>query len=118
MPLIALEGMRFYAYHGYYSEENLLGGEYMVDVYVESSLHEGQKSDELEGTVNYEEIYEICSNEMKINSKLIENVGERILCELSSKIKGISSIKVRISKFNPPLGGQVKRSFVEIEKKF
>ena len=34
MATIALEGMRFYAYHGYYEEERILGNEFILDVYV------------------------------------------------------------------------------------
>ena len=34
MATIALEGMRFFAYHGYYEEERILGNEFILDVYV------------------------------------------------------------------------------------
>ena len=34
MAVIALEGMRFFAYHGFYPEENIIGTNYVVDVYI------------------------------------------------------------------------------------
>ncbi|MCO6477363.1 MAG: dihydroneopterin aldolase [Phaeodactylibacter sp.] len=34
MATIALEGMRFFAYHGYYEEEQILGNEFVVDIFV------------------------------------------------------------------------------------
>ena len=39
MGKIAIEGMQFYAYHGYYKEERHLGGSYMVDVVIESDVN-------------------------------------------------------------------------------
>ena len=38
MATIALEGMRFYAYHGYYEEERTLGNEFILDVYVNTEI--------------------------------------------------------------------------------
>ena len=34
MTLISLEGMRFYAQHGVYDAEKILGNEYIVDIVV------------------------------------------------------------------------------------
>ncbi len=118
MPLIALEGMEFYAFHGYFIEENVIGGRYLVDVYIETNFVEAAEKDELLGTIDYSEVYSICKKEMLIPSKLIEHVGNRIMERLIALSKKIKSIKLRISKLQPPLGGQVKRSFIEIEKKF
>jgi dihydroneopterin aldolase len=36
MAVIGLEKVRFYAYHGYYEEENIIGGEFELDVFVVS----------------------------------------------------------------------------------
>ena len=54
MAKIALEGMRFHAYHGFYNEERKIGGYYTVDVYIETSLPRSAFQDDLTGTVNYE----------------------------------------------------------------
>jgi dihydroneopterin aldolase len=61
MAIIALEGIRLHARHGYYPEEEILGTEFIIDVYVETDTNEAAKSDELIHTVNYETIYLICS---------------------------------------------------------
>ena len=65
MALIALEGMRFYAYHGFYNEERKTGGNYVVDVYIETNLPRQAFQDDLFKTVNYETVHFICKVAMK-----------------------------------------------------
>jgi dihydroneopterin aldolase len=53
MPLIkqkvALEGIRFYAYHGFYPEEQKIGNEFFIDLETEMTVEENL-SDELSKT--------------------------------------------------------------------
>ena len=35
MGQIALEGMEFFAFHGYYDEEQKIGNKYGIDLYIE-----------------------------------------------------------------------------------
>ena len=69
MSKVALEGMQFYAFHGFYEEEQLIGNYFVVDVYVDTNFMGAAQSDDLGGTVNYETIYFICRLEMKKTSK-------------------------------------------------
>jgi len=130
MRKIALEGMLFHAYHGFYPEEQIIGNQYQVDVYLDTFLEKAHKdvrvpADDISTTVNYETIYNICKLEMKKPAKMIETVATSIL----SKIRGyyndlehpeeyrvsIKHIRVRVSKFNPPMGGKIARAYVEVE---
>ncbi len=52
MPTIALEGMRFYAYHGYYEEERILGNEFILDVYVNTETPLIELVDDLHADLN------------------------------------------------------------------
>lgn len=114
MAIIALEGMHFYAYHGYYEEEQTVGNHYIVDVYVHTTVMLAAATDALESTVNYETIYQICKLEMKKPVKLLETVAQRILKRIKGQFSGVSKVTVRISKQQPPLGGRVERAFVEL----
>ncbi|NJL75814.1 MAG: dihydroneopterin aldolase [Saprospiraceae bacterium] len=116
MAVIALEGMHFFAFHGYYDEEQKMGGDFILDVYVTTSIADNSVADNLETTINYESLYFICRTEMKKPAKLIETVANRI----GRKIKTlhptrVSMVKVRLRKLNPPLGGKVDCAYVEIE---
>lgn len=111
---IALEGMQFYAYHGYYPEEQLIGTYYLVDVYLDTNIGLAADFDELGGTVNYETVYTICRLEMKTKSKLIEHVAQRILNRIEEQFPEVFAAMVRISKLHPSLGNPVARSYVEL----
>lgn len=115
---VALEGMRFYAYHGYYPEEQLIGGYYMVDVYANANVQVAADQDELLATVNYETIYRIAKVEMQKKSRLIEHVAQRILDQIVLVCQTIQGIRVRVTKEHPPVGGQVQQAYVELEANF
>ena len=115
MGLIGVEGLQFYSHHGYYKEEQVLGGKYVVDIYMKVDLNEAAESDQLNKTIDYEQIYQITKVEMEAHSKLIEHVCMRIRDAIRSRFSNISYIKVRVSKHNPPLKGNVERVFVELE---
>lgn len=116
MGLIGVEGLQFYSHHGYYKEEQVLGGKYVVDIYLRTNLSEAAESDQLNKTINYEQIYQITRAEMEAHSKLIEHVCKRILDAVMAAFPDIAWIKVRVSKHNPPLKGNVERVYVELEQ--
>lgn len=118
MALIALEGMHFYAYHGVYEEERLIGGEYTVDVTLNVDVTQAAVSDDLQRTVNYETVYLICEAAMRRPSKLIENVAERIALQLKNQFGYIKEMSIVIRKKNPPLGGPVDCAMVEVDGNF
>ena len=115
MGLIAVEGLQFYSHHGYYKEEQVLGGKYIVDIYMKLNIDVAAETDDLKKTVNYEEIYQLTKNEMEVHARLIEHVCKRILDRVKKKYPNVENVKVRVSKHNPPLKGQVDRVYVELE---
>lgn len=116
MGLIAVEGMQFYAHHGYYKEEQVLGGKYTVDVYMTTDFTEAGTTDDLRKTINYENVYSITKSEMENHAKLIEHVCQRIAQSIQKTFPSITHLKVRVSKYHPPLKGNVERVYVEWEQ--
>jgi dihydroneopterin aldolase len=113
--VIALEGMRFWATIGYYEEEQIIGNEIRVDVYVNTHSTYLVPSDDLGNTLNYETIYHICRMEIKKPVRLLETTAIQIHQRLHAQFQGkLSDVKVRISKISPPLKGPVDRAFIEI----
>lgn len=110
---VALEGVRFFAYHGYYPEEQKVGNEFLVDIETETVVEENLK-DELSDTVNYERLFEIASFEMKTPRKLLETVAHRILKTILAEFSQLAKIRVGIRKLNLPVKGEVKNSLVEL----
>lgn len=107
--------MKFRAHHGYYEEERILGGDYVVDVLITTIFTKAAIADDLEKTMNYETVYLICEAAMRQDSKLLENVAERISLSLRHQFKYIKELRVRVKKLNPPLGGPVSSAWVEVD---
>ncbi|MCB2407432.1 dihydroneopterin aldolase [Hymenobacter lucidus] len=117
MGQVALEGMEFFAFHGYFDEEQKIGNKYSIDLYVETDLHDAASSDNLDETVNYVVLYRIVADEMKIQARLLEHVGHRILDGVMQAFPQVKSVKVAVSKYNPPFGGICHRSKVTLKRK-
>jgi dihydroneopterin aldolase len=117
MGRIAIEGMQFYAYHGRYHEEQVIGNQFLVDVYVETDVTEAAASDSLESTIDYEQIYAMTKEEMKEKSYLLEHVGQRIMDRIWDRFENMDYVMVRVSKLHPAVKGNVDRVYVELERR-
>jgi dihydroneopterin aldolase len=116
MGTVALEGMEFFAYHGFYEEERKIGNKYSVDITVSLDITEAASTDDIQGTVNYEELYDIVRHEMLTPSCLLENIAYRIIDRTYEIYPEVEWVEVTISKFNPPLGGICHRSTITLRK--
>ena len=114
MSSISLNGMHFYAFHGCFDEERRIGTRFTVDVTFETDTSKAQKSDCIDDTVSYLDVYQTVKREMTIPSHLLEHVAGRIGEALLHDYAAIRSVTVRVSKMNPPLGGQLDSVSVEI----
>lgn len=113
MATIALEGMIFHSKHGVFPEEKVLGARYEVDVYLNTSILKAGISDSLADTIDYGAIYNIVAERMKQKHKLLEFLAYQLAQEILTTHASIYSVKVRVSKMHPPLGGLCNRTFVE-----
>ncbi len=115
MGKVSLEGMEFYARHGYYEEERVIGNKYSVDVTLEVDFSEAASDDKLEGTVNYEKVYEIVQNVMSIDANLLEHLAGKMIKALRGNFPEIKKVYVKVSKYNPPIKGLCHKATVELE---
>jgi len=114
MGKISLEGMEFYARHGYYEEERIIGNKYSVDVQIETDFSEAAKADKIEGTINYEKVYTIVAEVMNIDALLLEHLAGKMINKLKESFPNVITVKVKISKYNPPIKGLCHRATVEL----
>lgn len=116
MGVIRIENMKFYAYHGCFQEEQSIGTRFRVDVEMSTDTAKAQQTDDINDTVNYLSVYQVVKSEMMIPSHLLEHVADRIGAAVLEKFQAVDSIIVKVSKLNPPLGGQMECVSVEISK--
>jgi len=116
MATIGLEDLRFYAFHGCFEEERAIGTHFRVDAWLKVDTTKSQQSDNLDDTVSYLSVYQTIKQEMEIPSKLLEHVADRMAGKILNLYPTVSSVRVKVSKLNPPLGGQVGAASVCLEK--
>ncbi|NTW32027.1 MAG: dihydroneopterin aldolase [Bacteroidetes bacterium] len=116
MAIITLHEMEFYAFHGCFKEEQLIGNYFTVDIEINTNTDLAETEDDLSGTVNYQEVYNLVKDEMAIKSKLLEHVVRRITDKLIKSLPQIESCRITLSKLHPPLGGKVNKVSVTLAK--
>ncbi|MBC6110410.1 dihydroneopterin aldolase [Pedobacter sp. CCM 8938] len=109
---VALRDVKCFALHGYYSEEQLIGNHFVIDL--ETEFSPKGFDDELSQTVNYEDLNTIILSEMKNTQKLLETVLNNIISKVIVLYPFVETINVSIKKLNPPMPGQIGYSFVKL----
>ena len=117
MGKIIIEEMEFYAFHGHYEEEQIVGNRFLVDLELECDMTRVAESDQLEDAVNYQMAYVLIKKEMRRKkSNLLENIAKRILDALYSEMEGIDKATVRVRKMHPPMGGPIRSVGVTLSR--
>lgn len=118
MGKIIIEEMEFYAFHGHYQEEQIVGNRFLVDLEMDADLTAPARSDQLEDAVNYQQAYKIIKHEMRrTKSKLLENIAKRILDALFEEMNGIREATIKIRKMHPPMGGPIQSVGISMSRK-
>jgi dihydroneopterin aldolase len=116
MGLIEIEGMHFYAYHGHFEAEQVVGNDFIVNLEIQADCSKAADSDKLDDALNYQAVYTLIQKEMTIKSRLLENVAKRILDALFAEFPNLQNAKVKVSKMNPPMGGEIEKVSVTLDR--
>jgi len=114
MGLITVEGIRVFAYHGHLPEEAVLGGHFIVNVWVTADASEVGKTDDLNDTVDYVRIIEIVKEQMAIRANMIEVPAKRIVNAILPLHK-VQKVKVEVEKIQPPIDATFDKISVTTE---
>ncbi|MEW9672706.1 dihydroneopterin aldolase [Ammoniphilus sp. 3BR4] len=117
MDKIYFNGMEFYGYHGVYPEENKLGQRYLVDVELYLDLSKAAETDDLQFTINYAQVYELCKMVVENETfQLVEKVAQQIAERALQKFQLLDELMVRVTKPDPPIPGHYDSVAVEIKR--
>lgn len=114
MATVALKGMQFYAFHGYYDFERRVGDNFILDVEVDLRM-EDNPSEKIDKTLNYEDIYKISEKYMMKKYLLMESLAYDIAGELKGSDDRINFVRVTLNKLNPRVGGKADRATITIK---
>lgn len=107
--VIEIENMEFYAFHGCYEQERIVGNRFLVSLAYQIDPRELMESDNILDAVSYLEVYALVEEQMMIPSNTIEHVSSRIINAVMESWPQIKSLTIKLSKMNPPLGGAIER---------
>ena len=116
MDCIELKNITFHAYHGVLEQERKVGNTYTIDLKLYLDLSKAMKSDRLEDTVNYAEVWKYVREEMDIPACLLEHIAGRIICRIKNAFPFIQTVEIRLAKKNPPMGADILETSVVIQR--
>ena len=111
---IELQDVRFHAFHGVMPQEGRVGADFLVSVRVGIALEKAMQSDDVEDTLNYAELYQLVQREMAVPSRLLEHVAGRIVKAIGKDFPDVTSIDLKLTKLNPPMGADCAGASVGI----
>ena len=114
MAVIEINDMRFYAHHGCFEQERAIGTHFRVDLSYVTDTVRAERTDSIGDTVSYLDVYQVVKAEMGVPSNLLEHVARRIADAVMQRFASIRKVDVRVSKLNPPLGGQIESVAVTV----
>ncbi|MGB7334895.1 MAG: dihydroneopterin aldolase [Salaquimonas sp.] len=115
MYTITLRNCAFFARHGVYSEEEVLGQRFFVDAVLEVDGGNSLKTDDLEGTVDYGKAFKAIERVVMGKRKyLIEALALEIATALCKKFKMIKQAEITVRKPNAPVQGVLDNIEVKI----
>lgn len=114
---IFVNQMEFYGYHGVFPEENRLGQRFVVDLIIETDLSAAGKSDQLDDSINYGELYGVCKEVVEGEQyNLVEAIAEQIASRVLTQFSNVQTCTVKVFKPDPPIPGHYKSVAVEIKR--
>lgn len=114
---IIVEGMVFYGYHGVHPEERKLGQRFVVDLEITCNLQPAGRSDALDDTVSYSDLYRITREVVEGEPRaLIEAVAESIASEILAAFPMVTAVTVAVWKPEAPIKGALRRAGVRIHR--
>ena len=117
LGIIKISNIRVYAYHGCLVEEGKIGSDYRIDLSVKANLSKSAQTDHLSDTVDYVHLNKIVKEEMAKRTKLLETVANLILDRILSELPLVNQAKIKVSKLNPPIGGNVEMVSIVMKRK-
>ena len=114
---IRLHNLRFYAAHGLYEEETLVGNEFAVNISMVVDAPEKTLA-KIEDTIDYAEVHRLTKEVFSNPTPLLETLAMEIANAIKEAFKPLKSIDVQIIKLHPPITGFIGSVSVSYQKDF
>lgn len=114
---ILLSDLGFFGFHGVMPEESTLGQRFYVDVTCGVDLRESGRTDSLNDTISYADIYAVVKSAFEEKRfKLLEALAQHIVSSLFVAFPTLDWIKVAIRKPGAPIAMSSGQVGIEIAR--
>jgi dihydroneopterin aldolase len=114
---IYLHGMVFEGRHGVTDEERAVPQPIELDVEILLDLHRAGKSDDLDQTVDYGDVFDVCREVIEDESyHLLEGIAEALAGRVLGRFADVEGININVKKPGVPRSGVIEHAGVRIER--
>lgn len=110
---VKIENVKFFSFHGLFTEERILGNEFTLSVSVDRISNE-IFSEKLEHSIDYGVLYSICAEIMQKPVDLLETICEQIVEKIQETCPDYQLIEISLTKDHPPLSQMTGNSTVKL----
>lgn len=111
---IHLKRIKLFARHGVLPQERNTGAYFYIDLSLDTDFSAAARTDCLDGTVSYADVFTAVREEMNTPSALLEHAAHRILTRLFAEFPTVTRIRLSLTKENPPMGAECDGAGVDI----
>jgi dihydroneopterin aldolase len=116
MLTIHLSKLRFYAYHGLFAEERILGSHYELDLSI--TLDTNERVSSLDRSIDYAAVFELVKKRMAVPTELLETLAADIAASIHQNFSHARSLTISIHKEDPPISQMQGSVGVSLTKTF
>lgn len=113
---VFINKLRVNAFHGVLPQERIVGGDYVVSLYVAYPFDRAMQTDNVDDTLDYGALCDLVRQEMAKPSNLLEHVAGRIVKAVFDAYPLAGNVRISITKTNPPMGADCDGAGVEVEE--
>lgn len=119
MDRIYIKKLEFFAKHGVFPEENVLGQKFIISAVLHTDIREAGKTDDLTKSIHYGEVSHMMkeyleSHTFALLERAVETLAEKMLLE----IPGLQKVELELEKPWAPIGLPLETVSVAIERKW
>lgn len=114
LATVGLNGAKFNAAIGWYPEERVFKNNFVVNLSVSFKASKRFAADNLDQSIDYMQLHEICRAAFVEEAKLIESVAQKIIDKIVVEFPVVLQVAITIKKLNPPVKEQIDNVFVRL----
>jgi len=99
---VLLKDLRFFAFHGLYEGEKVLGNDFLVNLEIGYTPKQFPVQ-HIEDTIDYAAVYQLVKSRMNIPTPLLETLVSDIAREILAQFSLSDYVRITIEKMRPPV---------------